>query len=366
MQRLFRPGTCLPAIALTVLAACQGDTAQSPEGAVPLPQADGAELALAPFHLGRLRDQGTGQACRGPRYRQFDFWVGSWTIEDFSTGEGTDGGDDIITSELGGCAVFENYGADGFRGRSMNTFDPSTGRWYQHWSDNASLVLDLVGGFAGGHMVLEGDRPTITGGQIHDRIDWTTVAPGTVRQFWQFSVDGGPQQVQFDGFYHRRASVTLDAEIPTTVCHDPAFPAPRQFDFTLGRWQVALDGPLARDGDDDLRSTITTDLSGCLVEERLTGAHGYEARVFSTARRRTGLWYRTFVDNRGLRVFLTGKEDAGRLVLTGSLPAGGAATVAVRAAWEQLSGGRFRERWEISRDGGTSWRRLLVATYRPR
>jgi hypothetical protein len=367
MQRLSRPGAFLPAIAFTVLAACQGDTSQSPETAAPVPSAKTvADLALVPFHLGRLRDRAPGQACQAPGFRQFDFWLGAWSIEDFSAGEAADGGDDIITSELGGCAVFENYGADGFRGRSMNTFDPTTGQWHQHWSDNSSLVLDLAGGFAGGHMVLEGDRPTLAGGRIHDRIDWTALAPDEVRQFWQFSVDGGPDQVQFDGHYHRQAGVTLDPEIPTTICQDPAFPAPRQFDFTLGRWKVALDGPLGRGGDEDLRSTITTDLSGCLVEERLTGEHGYEARVFSSARRRSGQWYRTFVDNRGLRVFLTGREEAGRLVLTGTLPAGGSAAADVRAGWDQLSGGRFRERWEISRDGGATWHRLLDATYRPR
>jgi hypothetical protein len=366
MQRLSLGGALLPAVALTMLAACQGDAPPSSDTTAPTAEADAvADLALAPFNLGRASSIAPGQACRASGYRRFDFWLGQWEIEDFAAGEPVDGGDDVITSELGGCVVFENYAGGGFVGRSMNTFDPSTGQWYQHWSDNSSLVLDLAGRPTTAGMLLEGDRPSGTGGTVHDRIEWTATSPGEVRQFWQFSTDGGEYAVQFDGHYHRRTAVTLDAEVPTTLCHSSAFPAPRQFDFTLGEWKVDVEGPLGG-GNDDLRSTITTDLSGCLVEERLTGRHGYEARVFSNARRRTGQWFRTFADNRGLRVFLTGHEEGGNMVLEGTIPTGGAFATDVRVTWQRLAGGRFRQRWEVTGDGGVTWQRLLDATYRPR
>ncbi len=368
MQRFPRAGALLPGIALTLLAACQADAPQAPDSAGPAVAA-GADLELAPFGLGRRHDAGAGASasCRDQAYRQFDFWLGQWEILDFSGGDPIDGGDDIITSELGGCAVFENYAGGGFRGRSLNAYDASTGQWYQHWVDNSSLVLDLVGGFAGGHMKLEGDRPKAGGGTLHDRIDWSTVAPDQVRQLWEVSSDGGATYpaVQFDGLYQRCASVMLDEEIPTTVCQDPAFPAPRQLDYTIGRWNVQLSGPLGR-GPEELRSTISTDLSKCLLEERITGSNGYEARVFSSARRRSGQWYRTLVDNRGLRVFLTGQQEAGNLVLRGRIPGGGGASTEVRVTWEPVGGGRFRQRWEQTGDGGATWRGLLDATYRPR
>jgi hypothetical protein len=368
MQCLSRAGALLPGIVLTLLAACEGDPPQSPDASTAPPATAAAvDFDMAPFGLGRRAFAGPGRACRDPSYRQFDFWAGQWEIVDFSSGAAADGGDDVITSELGGCAVFENYAAAGFRGRSVNTFDPSTGKWYQHWVDNSGLTLDLLGGFGVGHMVLEGDRPAGGGATSHDRIDWTALAPDQVRQFWQVSNDGGATYptVQFDGLYQRRPSVVFDAEIPTTVCQDPAFPAPRQLDFSLGRWSVQLSGPLGR-GHDDLRSTIATDLSGCLLEERVTGDDGYEARIFSSARRRTGQWFRTFIDNRGLRVFLTGQQEAGKVVLRGKIPAGGPASNDVRVTWDQLSGGKFRQRWEITRDGGASWQGVLDATYRRR
>jgi hypothetical protein len=263
--------------------------------------------------------------------------------------------------------VFENYAGSGFVGRSMNSFDPLTGRWHQHWSDNTGVVLDLAGAPTAAGMLLEGTRPTPAGGTIFDRIEWTPLSSTEVRQLWQFTNSGGPVTVQFDGLYHKRTRVSLDPEVPTTACQDPAFPAPRQFDFTLGQWKVELSGPLAEDDQGgSLRSTISTDLSGCLVEEKLTGPDGYEARVFSNGRRRTGQWFRTYVDNRGLRVFLTGQQEGGNMMFTGQLPTRGTSTADVRVTWRQLPKGRFSQDWQVTRDGGATWRSLLTASYKPR
>jgi hypothetical protein len=371
MHRLSLAGALLPAVALTLIVACQGDAPQAPRSAASPGETDaGGDVTLAPFDL-ESKHAPAGSidgACGSAVYRKFDFWLGQWEIEDFGGGEPpVDGGDDIITSELGGCAVFENYAGGGFVGRSTNTVDPLTGQWHQHWSDNTGVVLDLAGAPTATGMLLEGNRPFPSGGTIHDRIEWTPLSSTEVRQLWLFSTNGGPPAVQFDGLYHKRTSVVLDPEIPTTACQDPAFPAPRQFDFTLGQWKIDLAGPLAEDDrDGNFRSTITTDLSACLLEEKITGAHGYEARVFSTGRRRTGQWFRTYVDSCGLRVFLTGQQENGNMVLTGQLPTGGTTAADVRVTWQQLSRNRFREDWQVTRDGGATWRSLLSATYKPR
>ena len=371
MQRPSLAGALLPAFALTLIVACEGDTPQAPRGAAPPVETDvAADITLPPFNLKswQARAPSLSRACGAAVYRKFDFWLGHWEIEDFSGGEPpVDGGDDVITSDLGGCVVFENYAGGGFVGRSMNTVDPLTGQWHQHWSDNSGVVLDLAGAPTATGMLLEGTRPTPAGGTIADRIEWTPLSSTEVRQLWQFTVNGGPVNVQFDGLYHSRTSVMLDPEVPTTACQDPAFPAPRQLDFTLGQWKVDLSGPLAEDDQGtNLRSTIATDLSGCLLEERITGNDGYEARVFSTGRRRTGQWFRTYIDNRGLRVFLAGQQEGDKMVLRGQLPTGGTAAADVRVTWEPVARGRFRQDWQVTRDGGATWRSLLVAMYRPR
>jgi hypothetical protein len=72
------------------------------------------------------------------------------------------------------------------------------------------------------------------------------------------------------------------------------------------------------------------------------------------------------VDNRGLRVFLTGQQENGNMVLTGQLPTGGTTAADLRVTWQQLSRNRFREDWQVTRDGGATWRSLLSATYKPR
>jgi hypothetical protein len=370
MQRLSLAGALLPAVALTLIVACAGDPPQAPATSAPTVETDaGADVTLAPFDLKSKHAPATGlnRACGSAAYRKFDFWLGQWEIEDFAGGEPpVDGGDDIITSELGGCAVFENYAGGGFVGRSMNTLDPLTGQWHQHWSDNTGVVLDLTGAPTATGMLLEGTRPTPAGGSIADRIEWTPLSPTEVRQLWQFTNSGGPVTVQFDGLYHKRTSVSLDPEVPTTACQDPGFPAPRQFDFTLGQWKIDLSGPLAEDHQGgNLRSTIITDLSGCLIEEKITGGNGYEARVYSNARRRTGQWYRTYIDNRGVRVFLTGHQEGESMVLTGQLPTGGTGAADVRVTWQPLSKGRFRQDWQVTRDDGATWRSLLSATYKP-
>ncbi len=214
-------------------------------------------------------------------------------------------------------------------------------------------------------MILQGVRPLPTGNHTVDRVTWTEFPSGQLRQFWQVSTDGGETfpGVQFDGIYDRRPSVTQDPEVPAPSCSDPTAPALTQFDFTLGSWDVKL---ADRDDSYRLRSTVTKDLSQCLIEERLEGRGGYEAIVFTSVRRRLGEWVKTLVDNRGNNVFLKGQLTGGRLVLSGTAPSGRGNARDVRVIWIERGPDGFEQRWETSRDGGSTWRKLLVAKYRRR
>ena len=69
--------------------------------------------------------------CSGPEYRQFDFWVGDW---DVFNPAGQKVGVNIIQMFAGGCGVLENWtNAGGGDGKSINYYDASTQKWYQHW-----------------------------------------------------------------------------------------------------------------------------------------------------------------------------------------------------------------------------------------
>lgn len=148
---------------------------------------------------------GANAACPAAEHRQFDFWLGRWEV---FTPDGTLAGENRIEPVAEGCALLETWrGRSGFAGSSLNSYDPVTRQWHQHWVDSQAGRLVLAGGWNGRSMVLAGDssngkRP---GERVHDRISWTPAADGSVRQWWERSDDGGKTWTTvFDGRYVRQ------------------------------------------------------------------------------------------------------------------------------------------------------------------
>ena len=141
--------------------------------------------------------------CRSPEYRQFDFWVGDWDVH---TPDGKTAGVNRIERILNGCALRETWkGARGSNGTSLNSWDPGTRRWHQTWVDDDGLVLNLEGGLRAGKMVLLGETVSPTGDRALQRITWSSIAGGRVRQLWEKSGDGGKTwEIAFEGIYSPR------------------------------------------------------------------------------------------------------------------------------------------------------------------
>ena len=139
--------------------------------------------------------------CTAPEYRQFDFWLGDWNVQDTA---GNPAGTNRITSIQGGCVLFENWnGAKNGTGNSFNMYDASDKKWRQTWVDNQGGRLDLSGGLREGKMVLEGEAPSQRDPtrRVRHQISWEKKA-GNVRQLWQASRDDGKTwAVLFDGLY---------------------------------------------------------------------------------------------------------------------------------------------------------------------
>ena len=79
MQRLSLAGALLPAVTLTMLAACQGDAPQPADTTGPTVETDAvANLAVAPFNLGRscARARPRVQGTRVPPLRLLARQVG--------------------------------------------------------------------------------------------------------------------------------------------------------------------------------------------------------------------------------------------------------------------------------------------------
>ncbi len=143
-------------------------------------------------------DEPVVEACSGPEFRQFDFWLGHWEVTDTA---GRVVGVNTITAVAGGCGVDEYWqGARGLTGTSVNWYDPQTGKWHQVWV-GPGLYLTLSGGIEDGNMVLAGSRQTPEG-EVIDRITWIPLEDGRVQQVWDTSRDGGETwRVDFDGMY---------------------------------------------------------------------------------------------------------------------------------------------------------------------
>jgi hypothetical protein len=149
--------------------------------------------------------------CASPERRQFDFWLGSWRVTDAS---GAFQGTNDVTSIFGGCALQEHWkGNGGETGSSFNSYLPGRKQWHQTWVDDHGITLILFGGLQGSSMVLSGTRVT-KGGTVIDRITWTPLPDGRVRQHWQVSdPSGNVWKDVFDGYYERTSGGAHRIEI---------------------------------------------------------------------------------------------------------------------------------------------------------
>ena len=139
--------------------------------------------------------------CTTPEYRQFDFWVGDWDVYAKDQLAGTNSIERVYDS----CALRENYASKGgYTGGSWNIYNASTRQWHQTWVDSTGTLLQMDGGMKDGSMILSGKREA-KNGTVIDRITWTPLESGHVRQHWELSADDGQTwQTLFDGEYQRR------------------------------------------------------------------------------------------------------------------------------------------------------------------
>ena len=141
-------------------------------------------------------------ACDAPEHRQFDFWLGEWSVH---TADGKLAGTNRITREYDGCVLHEHYATPRtYSGESLNMYDAGRKLWHQTWVDSSGTLLLLEGRLAGDRMVLEGQTAGDDGKPVKHRITWTPNPDGTVRQLWESTDAAGRWTVAFDGIYRRK------------------------------------------------------------------------------------------------------------------------------------------------------------------
>ncbi len=129
--------------------------------------------------------------CDSASHRQFDFWLGEWEVR---TPNGKLAGVNRIEREYDGCVLHERYASErGYKGESLNAFDPGRNVWHQTWVDNQGTLL-----------LLEGETRDASGRPTRHRITWTPNVDGSVRQHWESTDDNARWTTAFDGLYRRK------------------------------------------------------------------------------------------------------------------------------------------------------------------
>jgi tetratricopeptide (TPR) repeat protein len=128
--------------------------------------------------------------CRAPEFREFDFWVGEWKVENPA---GQPVGTNSVTLEQDGCLLVEHWKSGrGFEtGTSFNYYDIRDKKWHQLYianNGNAGAFPAMAGGLADGKMVLLTD---VDASGKQQRWTWYVISPGKVRQMAEQTTDGG-------------------------------------------------------------------------------------------------------------------------------------------------------------------------------
>lgn len=126
--------------------------------------------------------------CSDPEFRQLDFWVGDWDLK-WDGGAGRN----VVTSDLGGCVVTENF--DGtpsspLKGTSVSIYNKRSGLWQQTWVDNQGSYLDFTGGFRDSKMVLQREA-AIKDKKVLQRMVFYDIEKDTLKWNWERSADDG-------------------------------------------------------------------------------------------------------------------------------------------------------------------------------
>lgn len=143
--------------------------------------------------------------CTAAEFRQFDFWIGKWNVTNPQNGKQV--GTSEITRVSGGCAIREQWtAANGSTGMSINYFDPADREWHQDWVGGDGTILHLHGKFTDRAMILSGEIKTARGSALN-RITWSQLDGGKVKQKWEISADDGKTwQPSFVGLYEKQQS----------------------------------------------------------------------------------------------------------------------------------------------------------------
>ena len=358
-MRPSRAVLTLAALAVPLLSACD-----QPESPTSLPATEAVADLDGAGHgvFGEVSSKRTHAHgfCASARYRDFDFWVGGWNVFNAA---GAVTATSRITSELDGCAVLEEWmPGNGARGRSINAYDRTDGKWHQMWvAPGPFSPLRIAGVKKDGVLEMSGVRTSPFGFSVVDTMRWRAISADVVNQSGSKHITGGFVST-FSIDYHRTDDLQPVPEAPATPCQ-PGGPAAenRLADFLVGAWRITTEHGLPLG-----TSSVESALSGCLFVERIAGPLGFASITYFHYDAVTNVWNRGSIDNLGNWLEMTGPVDlaGGPIVLTGVKGGPAGTSVLVRLTIESVGVDALRQTLQTSRDGGASWSRGVTLAYR--
>ncbi len=149
--------------------------------------------------------------CSDGVFRQFDFWVGEWTV---SNSQGAVIAHSTIQRTANDCAITEHWRpVNGPDGVSISWYATTDSMWHQQWVGGGGWIERMAGGFRDGTMTMIATESAMLPGSSVPasaapqagkyRTNWALQPDGSVKQWGEATTDGATWTPAFVGIYRR-------------------------------------------------------------------------------------------------------------------------------------------------------------------
>jgi tetratricopeptide (TPR) repeat protein len=141
--------------------------------------------------------------CLGlPEYRQFDFWIGNWSVYDTKTNNLA--GTSEINNILDECVIMENWRPTaGPAGKSFNMYNAAEKKWRQTYVDASGNFSEYYDGEWSNNKMSFKMKPTADSNQAN-RLTFIVKSNDEVQQVGEVSTDHGTTwKVEYDLTYRK-------------------------------------------------------------------------------------------------------------------------------------------------------------------
>jgi hypothetical protein len=145
---------------------------------------------------------GAGACGASTESRQFDFWLGDWTI---AAPGGSSSSSSKVSLSLDQCLLVEKWdGGKGHAGENMFAYSVDDKSWYGMFADNMGRAHVFTGHVMSGVAEFDGTNRGPNGERVLDKVKVVRMAPNKVEQTWEKSTDNGATWTTvFRGEYNR-------------------------------------------------------------------------------------------------------------------------------------------------------------------